>query len=111
LAAEKKGKKACKTHVGIIGLVKMIPMMKQVGCIVMTWPVHKLLPLLRGFIIPVSIILKFIIVLDANLRGKENQNLGPVVIVKMPGNVPMGPSLCVCKIVLLLVFVSVSNKK
>jgi hypothetical protein len=71
LAAEKKGKKACKTHVDIIGLVNLIPMMKQVGCIVMTWPVHKLLPLLRGFIIPVSIILKFIIVLDANLREKK----------------------------------------
>jgi len=40
----KREKKACKTHVDIIVLMKMIPM-KQVGCaIILTWPVHKLLP-------------------------------------------------------------------
>lgn len=72
MAAEKG--KTCKTNVDII-VMKMIPM-KQVGAIVMTWPVHKLLPLLRGFI-PVSIIN----LLSLMPIYKGGKNLGPVVII------------------------------
>lgn len=82
--AEKK-EKACKTPVD--SSYENDSYQSSCVPVIMTWPVHKLLPLLRGFI-PVSIL--YLLSLMTAMRKSSSRRSS-----LLPGNVPMGPLICV----------------
>lgn len=82
---QKKKEKACKTPVD--SSYENDSYQSSCVPVIMTWPVHKLLPLLRGFI-PVSIL--YLLSLMTAMRKSSSRRSS-----LLPGNVPMGPLICV----------------